>query len=144
MPRLLSLLYAQRSDYVLTSSSRNVAQHILQLAATMQEGVEHIQQQQARGQAAELTVPLFMDVVTAFTEIEFTMTNMLPVIENNEYMTEKTDALRDALASTASAYEGASDVTPLFSVEHTLLPCIKHWYNTLHIVLGSQIAASSS
>lgn len=121
--------------------SYDVVKSVLDLAATVQEGLEHIHRRQSGGHSAESTISLFTDVVEAFAKIEKAVQPLLPSVEGGEELIAKTDALRKAVSWMMQAYEGSSDVTPLATLQFTLLPRFRAWHDALQAVLGPRVAS---
>src|SRR5690606_24961537 len=113
----------------------------LDLADTLQEGLQHIHQRQATGHRPEETIPLFTDVVEAFAEIENALQSPLLSLASAAELTHRTNSLREGLDSMTSAYEGTSDVSPLATLQFTLLPRFQEWHRTLNEALRPHLAS---
>lgn len=113
----------------------------LDLADTLQEGLQHIYQRQATGHRSEETIPLFTDVVEAFADIESALQQSLPSLANIDELTQRTNSLREGMDWMTSAYEGTSTVSPLATLQFTLLPRFLEWHRTLKEALRPHLAS---
>lgn len=68
------------------------------LAATVNEGLEHIRHRFGEGHNPFDTVGLFADIVHAFAEIEAALRGPLGMLSEPSDLTGKTDVLREGLS----------------------------------------------
>lgn len=89
-----------------------LGRQVLALAATVNEGLEHIRHRFGEGHNPFDTVGLFADIVHAFAEIEAALRGPLGMLSEPSDLTGKTDVLRKRLSWMASSYEGNSSLSP--------------------------------
>lgn len=114
---------------------------ILALADTALEGLDHVHRQQLEGNHPAETTALFADVVYAFAQIEEAIRRFPPSLEHAAELMSETDSLREGLRWMTAAYEGTSDVSPLATLQFTLLPRFKSWHEALQQAIRPHLAS---
>lgn len=119
----------------------DVMKRVLELAETASEGLEHIHQRQSKGHHPNDTAALFADVVHAFAQIEETIDRALPALKDTAELTAQTNTLRDGLQWMTAAYEGTSDMSPLATLQFTLLPRYESWHEALRLAIRPHLVS---
>jgi hypothetical protein len=120
----------------MVSINHELARQIAELVDTAFEGLEHVHRQNMEGKF-EQTIPLFTDVIEAFTEIEKILA-LNGLLDNpGDALTSSTQSLKDAFDWMTKAYEKRDNVRPLEIMQLTLLPRYKKWQEGLRERLRS-------
>jgi len=124
----------------MVSINQELARQITELAETALEGLEHVQRQNMEGKF-EQTMPLFTDVIEAFTEIEKILA-LNGLLDNPEdALASSTQSLKDGFDWMTKAYEQRDNINPLDTMDLTLLPRYKKWQEDLHECLRSYLSS---
>lgn len=115
----------------------DVIKQSLALSDTGLESLEHIKLQYKEGKFAE-TFYLFNDVVNAFSTIERSVQDLLPLLPENQIQVLM-DRLRSALEHVVAAYEQERLSQAREVMQFNLMPTYKEWRLELHRVLDQYI-----
>ena len=86
-------------------------------------------------------MPLFTDVIEAFTEIEKILA-LNGLLDNPEdALASSTQSLKDGFDWMTKAYEQRDNINPLDTMDLTLLPRYKKWQEDLHECLRSYLSS---
>ena len=119
----------------------NVMRQILGLADTMQEGIDHIHERHLSGYGPETTVSLFADVVHAFAEIETVIYQTAPTLKDADELAAQAESLREGFRWMTTAYGGASDMTPMVTLNLTVRPRFRAWHQALREVMRPYVSS---
>ena len=106
-----------------------VYQHILELADTTLEGLEHIQARTMEG-CFEDTVDLYTDVADSMCQMQTALATVLPDYEESDLNTES-DKVVESMQLVLAAYEGDKEVRPMEVMQFAMLPAYRRWHNQL-------------
>ena len=117
--------------------NQKVIKHTLYLLETMQEGMDYV-----KAKLGELnmkgTVTVLTDLITAFTEVEKSVSPMMEELPENQ-ISEKADKLRTAFDTIVKEYETTKGQKAYEIMQFTLEPASKNWKQELENTLKPYI-----
>ena len=119
--------------------NQEVAIQILELLETMEEGMDYI-----RAKLGELnieeTVTVLTDLITAFTEVEKSISSMMEELPENQ-IPQKDDELRIAFDTMVKEYETAKGQKAYKIMQFTLEPAFENWKEELENILKPYVVS---
>ena len=113
--------------------NQEVIKHTLDLLETMEEGMDYV-----KAKLGELniegTVTVLTDLITAFTEVEKSISPMMAELPENQIL-EKADKLRTDFDMMVKEYEASKGQKAYEIMQFTLEPSFKNWKQELENTL---------
>ncbi len=113
--------------------NQEVIKYTLGLLETMEEGMDYV-----KAKLGELniegTVTVLTDLITAFTEVEKSISPMMEELPENQ-ISEKADKLRTAFDTLLKEYESSKGQKAYEIMQFTLEPAFKSWKQELENTL---------
>ena len=106
-----------------------VYQHILELAETTLEGLEHIQARAMEGRFED-TADLYTDVADSMCHMQAALAAVVHDYEDSE-ISKATAPVVESMQLVLAAYEGEKDVRPMEVMQFAMLPAYRRWYARL-------------
>lgn len=119
--------------------NHDLAKKSLELADTGLEGLEYVKEQNEQGNF-EQAMPVFADVIHAFSEIEDVLNTNQPEKGHGE-LASATELLRDGFNWMVKAYESQEQSGTLEIIQMTLIPRYKSWQEELEKSLNRYIVS---
>jgi len=117
--------------------NQEIIKYTLTLLETMEEGIDYV-----KAKLGELniegTVTVLTDLITAFTEVEKSISPMLEKLPENNII-EKSDKLRRAFDIMVNEYEDNNGQKTLEIIQFTLQPSFKNWKQELENILKTYV-----
>lgn len=117
--------------------NQEVIKYILDLLETMEEGMEYVKTKLGELNI-EGSVRLLTDLVSAFTEVEISISPMIEGITENKIL-EKADKLRSAFDTIVKEYENPKGRKAYEIMQFTLEPSFRNWKQELETILKPYI-----
>lgn len=112
--------------------NQEVIKYTLDLLETMEEGIEYVKGNMIA--YIEGTITVRTDLITAFTEIEKSVSPMMRELPENQ-ISEKADKLRTAFDTMVKEYETSKGQKAYEIMQFTLEPSFKNWKQELENTL---------
>jgi len=113
--------------------NQEIIKYTLNLLKTMEEGMGYVKTKLGELNI-EGTVTVLTDLITAFTEVEKSISPMLEKLPKNNII-EKSDKLRRAFDTMVREYENNKGQKTLEIMQFTLEPTFKNWIEDLESIL---------
>ena len=113
--------------------NQEIIKYTLDLLETMEEGMDYV-----KAKLGELniegTVTVLTDLITAFTEVEKSISSMMEELPKNQ-ISEKADKLRIAFYMMVKEYESSKVQKAYEIMQSTLEPEFRNWKKELENIL---------
>ena len=117
--------------------NQEVIKYTLDLLETMEEGMDYVKVKLGELNI-EGTVTILTDLITAFTEVEKSISPMMDELPENQ-ISEKSDKLRTAFDMIAKEYETSKGQKVYEIMQFTLEPSFKNWKQELENTLKTYV-----
>jgi hypothetical protein len=113
--------------------NQEIIKYTLNLLKTMEEGMDYVKAKLGEFNI-EGTVMVLTDLITAFTEVEKSISPMIEKLSKNNIM-EKSDKLRRAFDTMVREFETTKGQKAYEIMQFTLEPTFKNWKEDLESIL---------